>query len=189
MALLQVRLQEEGDVARCVASPLHLDLEQGEVLGPEPVPPRFLGLDEERVRHLWLSPDHAPVEEAQRDPGVLGGGGQHLGRPADRMVEVDALVPDRVPDAVGDGLDVPVAVVDEDHVEVAVGAQGAAAVPADGDQGHVPPGVTGSPVGEVGEPGIRFGGVAVAELLPREPGLGEEPGPALSEGCRGAFGR
>ena len=81
------------------------------------------------------------------------------------------------------------AVVDEDHVEVAVGAQGAPAVPSDGDEGHVSPGVTGDPVGEAREPGVGFGGVAAAERLPPELGLGQEPGPALAQGSGGALGR
>ncbi len=148
MTFLQVRFEQEGDVAGGVAPALHLDLEQREVLGPEAGAPRLLGLGEERVRHLRLAPDHAPVEQSQRDPGVLSGGGKHLGGATDRMVQVHAFIPDRIPDAVGDGLDVPVAVVDEDDVEVAVGAQRATAVPAHGDEGHVTPGVPGDPVGE-----------------------------------------
>ena len=92
---------------------------------------------------------------------------------------MDPFVPDGVPNGIGDGLNVPVAVVDEDHVEVAVGAQGAAAVPADRDEGHVAAGVTGDPVGESREPAIGFRGVAATEFLPREIRLGEEPGPAL----------
>ena len=78
-----------------------------------------------------------PIEEAEGDPDVLGGGAEHLGRPPHRVVEVHPLVPDRVPDGVGDRLDVPVAVVEQDHIEVAVGAQRAPPVAADGQEGQV----------------------------------------------------
>ena len=97
------------------------------------------------------------------------------------MIEVHALVPDRVPDAVGDRLDVPVAVVDEDHVEVAVGAQRAAPVAAHGDQGQVPLVVPGRPFGQAGEPGVGLGGVAPAELLAPEARLGQQPAPPVTE--------
>ena len=77
--------------------------------------------------------------------------------------------------------DVPVAVVDEHHIEVAVGAQGAPAVAADGDEGQVPLGVAGGPIGQAGEPGVGLGGVAAAEFLALQPGLGEESAPPVTE--------
>ena len=169
VALLEVGLEEEGDVAGGGAALGHLDLEHGQVLGAQPVAPGRAGLLEERLGHPGLAPDQPAVEEAEGDPDVLGGGAEHLGGPADRVVEVHALVPDRVPDGVGDRPDVPVAVVDEHHIEVAVGAQRAPAVAADGDQGQVPLVVAGGPFGQAGEPGIGLGGVAAAEFLALEP--------------------
>ena len=94
---------------------------------------------------------------------------------------MDALVPDRVPDGVGDLGDVPVAVVDEHHVEVAVGAEGAPAVAAHGDEGQVPLGVAGGPFGQAGEPGVGLGGVASAEFLALQPGLGQQAAAPITE--------
>ena len=123
VALLQVGFEEEGDVAGRGAAFRHLLLEQGQVPGAEPVAPGGAGLLEERLGHPRLAPDEPAVEQAERHPHVLGGHAEHLGGAADGVVEVHALVPDGVPDGVGDLPDVPVAVVDEHHVEVAVGAE------------------------------------------------------------------
>ena len=87
---------------------------------------------------------------------------------------MDAFVPDRVPDGVGDLLDVPVAVVDEHHIEVAEGAERTPAVAADGDESQVPLGVPGGPFGQAGEPGVGFGRIPPAEFLSPQPGLGQE---------------
>ncbi len=107
----------------------HLRFEQREVPGAQAVAPGGTGFFEERLGHSGLAPHHPAVEQAQGHPHVLGGGAQHLRGAANRVVEVHTLVPDRVPDGVGDGLDLPVAVVDQHHVEVAVGAQGARPYP------------------------------------------------------------
>ncbi len=108
MALLEVGLEEEGDVAGRGAPFGHLHLEQGQVPGAEPVTPGGAGLLEERIGHLRLAPDEAPVEQAERDAHVLGGHAEHLGGAADGVIEVHALVPHGVPDGVGDLPDVPV---------------------------------------------------------------------------------
>ena len=153
----------------------------GQVLGTQLVPPGRLGLLEERFGHPRLAPDHACIEQAQGDPGVLGRGGQHLLGAPDRVVELDALVPHRVPDAVGDGFDVPVTGVDQDHVQVAVGAQRSPPVAAHGQEGQVALGVLGRLVRQLREPGVGLGGVAAAEFLAPEPRLLEEPAPPLTE--------
>ena len=104
-----------------------------------------------------------------------------VGGPPDGVVEVHALVPDGVPDPVGDGLDVPVAGVDEDDVQIAVGAQRLPPVAADGQEGQVALGVLGCLVRQLGEPGVGFGGIAAAEFLTLEPGFLEEPAPPVTE--------
>ncbi len=143
VALLQVGLEEEGHVAAAGPAGAHLVLEQREVLGAELVAPGRLGLLQERFGDTGLTPDHARIEQAESDPDVFGGDGQDLLGAADRVVELDALVPDGVPDPVGDGLDVPVAGVDEDDVQIAVGAQRLPPVAADGQEGQVALGVLG----------------------------------------------
>ena len=181
VALLQVRLEEEGHVSAAGPAGAHLVLEEGEVLGAELVPPGRLGLLQERFGDSSLTPDHARIEQAKGHADVLGGDGQHLLGAADRVIELDALVPDRVPDPVGDGLDVPVAGVDEDDVEIAVGAQRLSPVAADGQKGQVALGVLGRLVGQLGEPGVGLGGVAAAEFLALESGFVEEPAPPVTE--------
>ena len=76
--------------------------------------------------------------------------------------------------------DVPVAVVDEHHVEVAVGAERAPAVAADGDQGQVPLVVAGGPLGQAREPGVRLGGVAPAEFLAPQPRFRQQAAPPVT---------
>ena len=181
VALLEVGLEEEGHVTGGGASLGHLLLEQRQVPGTQPVAPRGAGLLEERLRDLGLAPDEPAVEQAERHPHVLGGRAEDLGGTPDRVVEVDALVPDRVPDGVGDLPDVPVAVVDEHHIEVAVGAERAPAVAPDGDEGQVSLVVAGGPFGQAGEPGVRLGGVAPAEFLAPQPRLGQQPAPPVTE--------
>ncbi len=181
VTLLQVGLEQEGHVAGGGPSFGHLLLEEREVASTQPVAPGGTGLLQERLHDLGLTPDEPSVEQAERHPHVLGGGAEHLGGPADRVVEVDALVPDRVPDGVSDLGDVPVSVVDEHHIEVAVGAEGAPAVAADGDEGQVPLGVAGSLFGQAGEPGVGFGSVAPAEFLAPEPGLGQQAATPITE--------
>ncbi len=131
-------------------------------------------LGQQRVGHLGLAPDPAAVEEAEGDPDIAGGGADHLGRPAHRMVEVHPLVPDRVPDGVGHLLDGAVAVVDQHHVQVRIGAQRAPAVAADRQEGQVAAGVAGGPFGHQGQPCIGFGGVLAAEFLALEPRVGQQ---------------
>ena len=165
MALLEVGFEQEGDISRGRAPLGHLPLEQRQVLGGEPVAPGGPCLHEERLGHLGLSPDEATIEETEGDAGVFGRCAQDFGGPAHRVIEMHALVPHRVPDAVGDLLDVARAVVDEHHVEVAVRAQRAAPVAAHGDQGQVPPVVARRPLGQAREPRIGLGRVAPAEFL------------------------
>ena len=137
MGLLQVRLEQEADVA-VGAVPL------GDRLGQHAQPRRLLagpplaGPLEHRLGDLGLAADHPGVEEAEGHPQVLAGHVQGLARAAHAVVEGDALVPHRVPDPVGGGGDVLAALVDQHDVEVAVGAELAPAVATDGHQRHTP---------------------------------------------------
>jgi hypothetical protein len=181
VALLEVGLEEEGDVARGSPALAHLRFEERQVLGPELVAPRRAGPFEQRVRNAGLAPDQTRVEEAEGDAHVVGRGRQHLGGPPHRVVQVDTLVPHRVPDTVGHRLDVAMAIVDEHHIEVAVGTQRPPPVAAHGHQGQVPPGVPGGAVGQVGEPFVGLGGVAATEFLAHQALFGEQPATPLAE--------
>ena len=79
--------------------------------------------------------DVAGVEQAERGLEVVRGDGDAPPRRCAPSGRAEARVPDRVPEPVRDRGDVPApAVVQEHEVEVAGGAQLAAAVAADGDQ-------------------------------------------------------
>ena len=181
VALLQVGLKEERHVTGCGTALGHLLLEQREVPGTQPVAPCGAGLLEERLRDLGLAPHEPAVEQAERHPDVLGGRAEDLGGTPDRVVEVDPLVPDRVPDGVGDLPDVPVAVVDEHHIEVAVRAERAPPVAPHGHESEVPFDVTGGPFGQAGEPGVRLGGIAATKFLSPQPRLGQQPAAPITE--------
>ena len=76
--------------------------------------------------------------------------------------------------------DVPVAGVDEHHIEVAVGAERAPAVSPDRQKGQVAARFSRGPVGQTGQPGVRLGGVGPAEGVtsqvgPRQQGTAPFP--------------
>ena len=116
--LLQVRLEQEGHVAVGPVAFLHLFGEHRQPV-PGPGPPQIDGPSHERRHHVVVSRHQAAVEPAELRPQVLGRHAQHLGRAPHRMVEPHALVPHRVPDGIGDRLDVPPPLVHENDVEIA----------------------------------------------------------------------
>ncbi len=73
------------------------------------------------------------------------------------------------------------AVVDEHHIEVAVGAQRPPPVAAHGHQGEVTLGVPGGAVGQVGEPFVGFGRIATAEFFAHQAFLGQQATAPLTE--------
>jgi hypothetical protein len=97
------------------------------------------------------------------------------------MIQVHALVPDRIPDGVGDRLDVAVTTVDQDHIEVAVGAQRAPAISSDGQEGQVAVGLPDGPCRHTGEPFVGLGGVGPAERVALEVGVGQEGAAPFTE--------
>ena len=156
-------------------------LEEREVPGTKAITPGGAGFLEEGLRDLGLSPDKTAVEQAQRHADVLGGRAEDLGRPPDRVVEVYPLVPDRVPDGVGDLPDVPVAVVDEHYIEVAVRAERAPPVAPHGHEREVPFDIAGCPFGQAGEPGVGLCGITATKFLAPQPGLGQQPAAPITE--------
>ena len=111
------------------------------------------------------------VQQAELHLEVVGRGLAGLGRGADRMVEGQAEVPHRVPEAVGERADGLLGVVQQQQVEVAARGELAAAVAADGDQGVAACAGGGrGRVGEAGQPAVGEGG---------ERGAARRPGPRL----------
>ena len=151
VGLLQVGLEKEGDVA--VGAVALVDL-GGEHREPRagPGPPLVEGPGEHGLGHRGVAGDDPAVEQPELGPKVLAGHLEDLGRAAHGVVEADALVPHRVPDGVGHPTDVAPPAVDEDHVEIAVGAQLAPPVPAHGDQGETLRFPVGRLVEQAGQP-------------------------------------
>ena len=71
--------------------------------------------------------------------------------------------------------------VDQDDVEVAVGAQGAPAVPPDGQECQVAVGFSDGPCRHTGEPVVGLGGVGHAEGVALEIGAGQEGATPFTE--------
>ena len=167
VGFFQVRLEKEGHVSMGSMALFDLGGEHGEPL-PGSGPPLVEGLGEHGRRHRGVAGHHPAVEQAQLGPEVVPGDLEDLRGAAHGMVEADALVPHRVPHGVGDATDVPPPVVDEDDVEVAVGAELASPVPTHGDKGD-PVGVpVGGPLEQVGQPLVGGGGQGRAEVLTLE---------------------
>ena len=124
---------------------------------------------------FWIPPDEAGIEQAEGDAHVVGRGGRgHFGWPAHRMVQVHTLVPDRVPDGIGDRFYVAMTPVDQDDVEVAVGAQRASPIASDRKKCQVTVGFSHGALGDGGEPFVGLGGVGPAEIVALELGARQE---------------
>jgi hypothetical protein len=167
-ALLQVGLQEEGDLAGLGVALGHRVAQGGQPAGAGG-PPLVAGPAGQLGGQVGV---------ADEEPGVeLGGGGVEVGAGqgdglldrAHRMAQLQATVPDRVPEPLGHLVDVAAvaaaAPVQQDQVEVAARAQLPAPVPAHGHQGQPVSGAAGG--GEqAGEPVVGRLGVGPAEVEP-----------------------
>ena len=136
--LLEVRLEEVGEVAlsRVPLRDLLLQLRQPCARVGAPVVGDG-GL--RRVDDVLLARDEGDVEQADGGRQVRPGHGPALVDGADAVVELHALVPDRVPEPVGQGGEVGRAegpgLVEQDEVEVAERTPVAAGEAAHGGQG------------------------------------------------------
>ena len=109
-----------------------------------------------------------------RDLEVLGCCSVDFFRAADTVVEADAFVPDGIPDPISNSGNVTAPAVDEDEVEVRVGAEFTAPVAADGHEGHVLRVAAGCPIDEVCQPLVGGSGVGGAERIAVQARIGEE---------------
>src|SRR3954447_3201062 len=92
--------------------------------------------DREGVGGGCLTGDQARAQECGRGVEIVVRDLERLALRAHAVPELQARVPDRVPDALGDGLDVPARAAQEHDVEVALGADLGSAVAADRDQSY-----------------------------------------------------
>ena len=132
-ALLEVGLQPERHLARFGVAfvdacpqlgqpPLGLLLTLAEGGGGQP------------LRDRWVAGDDPGAEQSGGGVEVVAGQVERLADGAHAVAQVEALVPDRVPDAVGQSGHVAPAIVDEHEVDVALGTQLRPPVTADRDQ-------------------------------------------------------
>ena len=116
VALLEVGLEQERDVAGGGAALGHLDLDDAAGTGcPSRSRHAALAFSMRGSASLRSPQTTRRIEQPEGHAEVFGGGAEHLGGPPHRVVEVNALVPDRVPDAVGHRLDIPIPAVDNTH--------------------------------------------------------------------------
>ena len=149
--LLQVRLEEEGQLAVYPSALVVQLLELGEP-GPRVGAPVLQRALAQPCREVGI-PGHVPgVQQAEGDLEVIAGHPARLRDGAHRVVQARAGIPDGVPDPVGYRGDAVPAIVQQQHVEVASGEQFLAAVPADGDERH-----SGLGPEHPGQPAIGFG--------------------------------
>jgi hypothetical protein len=132
--LLELGLQEEGDLAERPVAGVHL-LGQRRQPSGRALPPSLPDPLRQPCGQGWVPRHEAGIEQSEGRLQVLAGHGHGLLHRSHAVVQADPRVPHGVPEALGHRLHVLDALVDEEHVEVAAGAQLSAAVPADGDDG------------------------------------------------------
>ena len=99
---------------------------------------RIAEMDAAGVDVQVLSLNSPGVEQSERDAQVRLGNTEDLLRLPHRMIDLDALIPERIPQGFGNLLDVTPTLVDEQQIKVGVRAELASAVSADGDKSDLP---------------------------------------------------
>ena len=136
VAVLEVGLEEEGDIAGLGPSLDHLRA-QGVEPAPTVAAPAGAALRRQPGRQLLVAGQVADAQRRRRRVEVVAGEGELVVERPHGMAELEPGVPQRVPQRrrrLADPADL--AVVDEEHVDVALRRQLATAVAADGDEGH-----------------------------------------------------
>ena len=132
--LFEVRLEQEGDVT--VGGVTFLDpfrqlVQPGGLL----LCPAFLSGSDHGLGQVVVAADDPRVEQAEGNAKIGRSDFEDVIGLSDAVVEMDSLVPHRVPDPVGDTRHVLSAPMDQDHVQVAERAQFPPAIAAHGNQG------------------------------------------------------
>ena len=173
MSFFQIGFEQEADVAESGVSLGGLRLEDVEPRGLLASPPGA-GPLEHRVGDLDVTADHPCVEQSEGHPEILRGDGQDFVRSADAVIEGDSLVPHRVPDSIGQGSHVLSSAVNEEHVEIAEGAEPAPSVPADGDERHPARVALCRLIEQSGQPRVGLGRVRAAKGISDQVGTLDE---------------
>ncbi len=187
-SLLEIGFDLERDIAHVGVAPRDLPRQlRHQVLAL--LLPELRHRAVEAVEQSLVADDQPGLQERGRLVELVGGQLGRLLRREHAVAELEAAVPHRIPELLGDRGDVGALVVEKDDVEVAVGPQVTAAVAAHRDQGETA--LIGDPfLEQVGEPrvgGRRVGrGVGVAlEFRSDEEGVGD----ALHDVCSTSSGR
>ena len=188
MGLLEVGFEEEGDIALLEVALGHLLLEGREELRGELGLPQAPDLLDHGHGHLLISPDDPGIEEAERDAKIRLGDPEDLLGATYRVVDLDPLVPQRVPERLGDLLDVASSIVDEQQVEVGVRAELSSSVAPDGHEGDPLRRSACGGRSMIGQACIGEVGERPTELRPSEPRLLEKLVSLGAEGPRGHAG-
>jgi hypothetical protein len=97
-------------------------------------PPLVAGGGDQLAGQVRIAGDVPGVEQAERDLDVVVRDGERLGQRADRVVQAQLGVPDRVPERGRDPVDPGLAVVQQHEIQVAVRRAVLPAQAADRDQ-------------------------------------------------------
>ena len=167
-SLLQVRLEEEGHLTRDLVPAPH---PTRQLLQPSlgPLLPLLEGPTGEVVGEVLVAGEVAHLQQRRRRVEVVGRQRQRLAAGSHRVAELQALVPDRVPDAIGEGADVGPTGVQQHDVDVRLEAQLRPSVPAHGHERHAAGAALRLGRGqEVGEPAVHEVAVGPAQRPPDE---------------------
>ncbi len=159
---LDVGPEGEGDLAVLVMQAPH-PLGQAERVGDGIGAPLLGGGLRETATELFITDQVADVEERGGGIEIVARQLQQAFGNIDSLAELEALVPDRIPDTLDDVRRVDVGSVHEHQVEVALGGHGTTSVAADRGQCH--PVFAVEITGEVPDPGVEPIGVGPGELV------------------------
>jgi hypothetical protein len=129
-ATLEVGFEHEGDLADAAMACSNGFVETWQP-GPGLRAPRLAGLGGEASGEACVARDQSGAEQRRGRLEVVGGELERLAHGPHRMAEFRSFVPEWVPERAGDRLDVIGALVEQEEVEVAVGAQFGTAVTPD----------------------------------------------------------
>ncbi len=171
-ALLQVGLEQEGDLA-VLTMPLTHRLGQFGQPALRPLPPESQRLLGQVLGERGVARQVAAGQQGGGRVQVVGGQGQGLLHGAHGVAQLQARVPDRVPDGLRRAPRQAARGVEQEEVEVAARGQLAPAVAPDRHQGQAR-GVGHRPVEERPQPVVDRGGVGHAEVTADDRRIGEQ---------------